>query len=73
MRIVPKPNIIWAVCEKLDISRDELARRAGVSRATAFRIDIGQVDPSPKFIAGLMNVSGEKFEDLFDLVTEKAA
>lgn len=73
MRITPKPNAIYGVSTELGISRDELARRMRVSTATAFRVDMGTVDPSPKFIAGLIDVSGRKFEELFDIVSEDAA
>lgn len=68
MRIRPKPNAIYGVMKELDVSRDELARRMGVATATAYRIDAGRVEPSPAFIAGLMHVSGKRFEDLFDIV-----
>lgn len=73
MRITPKPNALHGVTKALGISRDELARRMGVSTATAFRVDMGTVDPSPKFIAGLIEVSGRKFEDLFDIIGQDAA
>lgn len=69
MRITPKPDAITTACKDLgDISRDELARRMGVSTVTAYRVHDGRVDPSPKFIAGLMLITGKRFEDLFDLV-----
>lgn len=50
-----------------DISRDELARRVGVDRATAYRIESDLVAPSTKFIAGLIILTGKKFEDLFQI------
>ncbi len=53
-------------------SRDELARLVSVDRATAYRIEAGKVDPSPKFIAGLMSLTGLKFEDLFEITTDAA-
>lgn len=68
MRITPKPGVLGKAMKAADISRDELARRVGVNRATAYRIEAGQVDPSPKFIAGLMVVTGKKFEQLFEIV-----
>lgn len=67
MKITPKPGAIYGVMKRLDVSRDELARRMKVSTATAYRIDCGKTDPSPAFIAGLMLVSGQPFEDLFDI------
>lgn len=66
-RIIPKPGALRAYMKGEDIARDELARRVGVDRATAYRVETGMVDPSPKFIAGLMSVTGKKFEDLFDI------
>lgn len=72
-KITPKPGAIYAVMKRLDISRDELARRMKVSTGTAYRVDAGRVDPSPAFIAALINVSGEPFEALFDILTEDAA
>lgn len=60
-----QPGVLYDVMKDLDISRDELARRVGVDRATAYRIDEGMVCPSPKFMAGLMVLTGKKFEDLF--------
>lgn len=73
MKILPKPGAIYGVTKRLDISRDELARRMKVSTATAYRIDAGRVEPSPAFIAGLINVSGQSFEDLFDIVDGEVA
>lgn len=72
-RIIVKGGVIATYCESNAISRDELARRIGVARATAYRIDEGMVDPSPKFIAGLMHVTGLPFEDLFDIERDSAA
>lgn len=68
MRILLKDGVIHRLCGREGISRDELARRLGVSTATAYRIDDGRVDPSPKFIAALINLSGESFEELFEIV-----
>lgn len=73
MRIRVRPGVLYNLLKREGISRNELARRMGVSNATAYRIDEGMVEPSPKFIAALISVSGEKFEDLFEIVTEDAA
>lgn len=73
MKILPKPGAIYGVTKRLDCSRDELARRMKVSTATAYRIDAGKVEPSPAFIAGLISVSGQPFEDLFEIVSEEDA
>lgn len=72
LRIVVKPGVIYGTCKALDISRDELARRLSVSTATAYRIDDGRVDPSPKFIAALIRETGKTFEALFEIVCEDA-
>lgn len=64
-RITPKPGVIATYCEQTGISRDELSRRMGVSTVTAWRVDTGRVDPSPGFIARLMDVTGLGFEALF--------
>ena len=73
MKITPKPGALVGVMKTLDVSRDELARRMGVSAATAYRIDNGRTEPSPAFIAALINVSGQSFEDLFDIIDDSAA
>lgn len=67
-RIRIKTGVLHSECKARDISRDELARQMGVSTATAFRIDDGRVDPSPKFIAALIDLTGKPFEELFDIV-----
>lgn len=67
-RITPKPTALReAINSHAGGSRDELARLVRVDRATAYRIEAGKVDPSPKFIAGLMHLTGLKFEDLFEI------
>lgn len=71
MTIRPKPNALYGYCKEQGISRDELARRMKVTPQTAYRVDSGQVDPSPRFIAALMTLTGQKFEDLFDLIPEQ--
>lgn len=73
MRIKVRQGALYELLKSEDISRNELARRLGVSNATAYRIDEGKVDPSPRFIASLISVSGRKFEDLFEIVSEAAA
>jgi DNA-binding XRE family transcriptional regulator len=67
-----RTGTLHRLCQKYDCSRDELARRIRVSTTTAYRIDSGQVMPSPKFIGALMLVSGEAFEDLFEVVENVA-
>lgn len=70
MTIRPKPDALYGYCKEEGISRDELARRMQVTPQTAYRVDSGQVDPSPRFIAALMTTTGKTFEELFDLVPE---
>lgn len=72
MQIKPKPTAITEACKQLGISRDELARRMGVATATAYRIDAGRTEPSPRFIASLMDLTGKKFEELFDIIRAAA-
>lgn len=72
MRIIPRPGALRDYMKTEDIARDELARRIGVDRATAYRVESEMVDPSPKFIAGLMDVTGKKFEDLFEIIRDAA-
>ena len=64
-RIVAKTGAISAYLTSQQISRDELARRMGVAKETAYRVDTGRTEPSPRFIAQLMNVTGLGFDDLF--------
>lgn len=73
MKIHLLDGALYSVCKDLDVSRDELARRMGVATATAFRVDKGDVDPSPRFIASLMHLTGKRFEELFVIVGEDAA
>lgn len=73
MRIKVRSGALYQYLKAEGISRNELARRCRVSNATAYRIDEGMVDPSPKFIAGLISVTGKKFEQLFEIVSEDAA
>lgn len=73
MRIRVRANVLYQLLKREGISRNELARRLGVSHATAYRIDEGKVDPSPRFIASLISISGQKFEDLFEIVSQDAA
>lgn len=67
-RIAIKPQAISGYCKAQGISRDELSRRMGVATMTAYRVDAGLTEPSPKFIAALMGVTGQKFEALFEIV-----
>lgn len=67
-----KEGAIYGYCKELDISRDELSRRMGVATTTAYRVEKGEVSPSPKFIAALMSVTGRTFEELFEIVQAAA-
>lgn len=70
-RIVVRSGAIYAACKTLDVSRDELARRMGVTGQTAYRVDAGHVDPSPAFIAALIDISEKSFEELFEIVVRE--
>jgi DNA-binding XRE family transcriptional regulator len=72
MRIRPRENAVYQAYTGLGVSRDEMARRMGVSTATAYRVEQGKTDPSPQFIAALMTVTGKPFEDLFEIVAVAA-
>lgn len=71
-RITPKAGAIAAYCESQGISRDEMSRRMGVATTTAYKVDAGRVDPSPAFIAKLMDLTGLGFDDLFEIVGSAA-
>lgn len=72
-RITVQTGAIHQICKDLDISRAELSRRMTVDTGTAYRVEAGKVDPSPRFMAALMKVTGRKFEELFEVVDEDAA
>jgi len=73
MKISIKPGVIYKFCSDQGISRDELSRRMGIATSTAFRVEKGDVSPSPRFIAAFMHLTGLRFEDLFEIVAEVAA
>ena len=68
MQIRLKDGAMHTYCRTEDISRDELSRRMGVASSTAYRVERGDVEPSPRFIAALMRITGQQFEDLFQVV-----
>lgn len=70
-RIVPKPGVIADYCTSQGITRNALARRMDMHGVTLWKIDNGHAEPSPKFIARLIEVTGLGFDDLF--VVERAA
>lgn len=65
MQIQLIEGVVYEYCKDLGISRDELSRRMGVASTTTYRVERGDVEPSPKFIAALMLTTGKRFEDLF--------
>lgn len=71
MRITLRDGVIAAYCKQHDISRDEMSRRMGVASTTAFRVEKGDVDPSPRFIASLMLLTNEPFESMFEVVRDE--
>ena len=72
MQIRLRDGAMYSYCSEHSISRDELARRMGVTSTTAYRVERGDVDPSPRFIAALMHTTGKRFEQLFDIVPAQA-
>lgn len=69
-----RPAALSAYYTGEKISRDELSRRMGVASTTAFRVEKGVISPSARFVAGLISVSGKRFEHFFEIVpTEDAA
>lgn len=64
-RISPKPGAIAAYCESQGISRNALARRLDMSNVTLWAIDNNERQPSPKFMARLIEVTGLPFDELF--------
>lgn len=73
MKIRLRDGVLYEICKNQNISRDELARRLKVASTTAWRVDSGEVEPSPKFIASLLTFTGQPFEALFEVVEEDAA
>lgn len=73
MRIRLRDNVLYDTRNKLNLSRDALARRMNIASTTAYRVELDKVEPSPKFIAALIKVTGQTFEDLFEIVGEDAA
>ena len=72
LQIKLKTGAIYKHCQELGISRDELSRRMGVATTTTYRVEKGDVEPSPKFIAALMHTTGHRFEELF-VIAQAAA
>ncbi len=58
-------NRLKTARQKKNISQDELARLAGVSRQTISSIETGQFNPTAKLALLLCIALDEKFEDLF--------
>lgn len=67
-----KDGAMYGYCSEHNISRDELARRMGVASTTAYRVEKGDVEPSPRFIAALIHTTGRSFEQLFEVVSVAA-
>ena len=72
MQIRLRDGALYRYCSEHNISRDELARRMGVASTTAYRVECGDVEPSPRFIAALMHTTGKTFEQLFEIVPAQA-
>ena len=61
-----KLSRLRAVRERLALTQEELADKAGVSRLTVSRIESGRVEPYPKTIRRLAEVLDVKPSDLMD-------
>lgn len=72
MKLAMKDGALDGLLGEMGISRDELARRMGVSTVTAYRVHKEKTEPGTKFIAGLMDVTGKDFDDLFVVVEDVA-
>lgn len=67
-RITPRPEALRkAINKHANGSRDQLARLINVDKTTTYRVEAEKVDPSPRFIAGLIQLTGLKFEQLFEI------
>jgi transcriptional regulator with XRE-family HTH domain len=67
-----REGVLGELCQEYGIPRAELSRRMGIEPKTAWRIEFGHNDPSPKFIAALMNLTERPFEELFEIVDTEA-
>lgn len=68
MKLAMKDGALDKCLDELGVSRDELARRMGVSNVTAYRVHKEKTEPGTKFIAALMDVTGKDFDTLFEIV-----
>ena len=61
-----KKNLrLKAARAELDLSQEELARRAGVSRQTINMIERGDYNPSLNLCLGICHVLGKTLDELF--------
>lgn len=72
-RIRLREGRLYELMQQLDCTREELARRLGISSSSAFRIDAGRANPSTKFIAAVMALTGQPFEASFEVVADDEA
>ena len=70
--IAMKAGALERCLADLGISRDELARRMGVSTTTAYRVDKEKTEPGTKFIAALMDATGKDFDFFFEITEDVA-
>lgn len=63
------PGALSRYCDKIGMSRNQLARRIGVAPETAYRVDHNLVAPGNYFIAALMNEVGglERTAEFFEI------
>jgi transcriptional regulator with XRE-family HTH domain len=66
-RISLREGVLYQLRKQAGISRDEWARRVGLSSSAAWRLEAGLASPSAETIARLLVMTGKRFEDLFEV------
>lgn len=66
-RVRLRDGALYGLRKQAGISRDEWARRVGLSSSAAWRLESGHASPSAETIALLLLVTGMRFEDLFEI------
>jgi transcriptional regulator with XRE-family HTH domain len=69
-RICLRQGALYELRKQAGISRDEWARRVGLSSSAAWRLEAGHANPSAETIARLLVVTGRPFEELFEVELE---
>lgn len=66
-RVRLRDGALYSLRKHAGISRDEWARRVGLSSSAAWRLESGHASPSAETIARLLVATGKRFEDLFEV------